>query len=65
MNVCIDHWASSSLFFRNSGAGKFTNTDKGADQRCSAREPENSPTGRSGFRRFVMTHVTACHNLVN
>ena len=29
MNVCIDHWDSSLLFFRNSGAGKFMNTDKG------------------------------------
>lgn len=65
MNVCIDHWASSLLSFRNSAVANFTGTDKGAGQRSSAREPENSPTGRSGFRRFMMTHAIYWHSLVN
>src|SRR5262245_2018008 len=53
MNVSVDRGDSSLLFFRNTGAGKFTNTDKAADQHSSTRELENSPPGRSGFRRFV------------
>jgi hypothetical protein len=52
-------------FFRDSGAGKFTDAEEGAGQRRPAREPENSPTGRPGPRRPVMTHVMDSHNIAN
>ena len=65
MNVRVDRRFARQLFCRHGGAGQSPKTGKRADERRLGREPKNLPSGRSGSRRFVMSHTVAQHKSLN